>query len=167
MDKLLPIPRPKELFGSTTRYHTACGWVYVTINKDEDGYPLEVFSSMGKCGGCALAMLESVSRTLSVALRCGVDAGELASQYIGIQCPNGSWEEGTRVTSCSSAIGMALKRVLDRVGGDSAPETKGVADIAVDVVGAIDGAGGSAEEELAKSNITTMQERYRVLWDKE
>ena len=47
---------------------------------------------------------------------CGVDAGEMAGQYVDIKCNSGGlWDDGVQITSCVSAIGLAVKRVLDRL----------------------------------------------------
>lgn len=120
MDKLKPEPRPKSYEGTTERFRTGCGWVYVTVNVNESGYPIEVFARMGKVGGCGAAFLESLGRTLSVALRCGVDASELAAQYVAIQCEGATWEGGNKLTSCAAAVGLAISRVL---GVDRPPPT--------------------------------------------
>ena len=111
----LPPRRAKMLSGTTPRYKTGCGWVYITINVDDSGYPVEVFAHMGKSGGCGSAILESIGRLISVSLRCDVDAAELASQLVNIECPNKTFDEGIHITSCPSAIGQAVKDVLAKL----------------------------------------------------
>ncbi len=156
--KLLPPPRPQTYPGSTTRYSTACGKVYVTVCVDSFGYPVEVFARMGKVGGCPSAFLEAVSRTISVALRCGIDAAEIASQYIGINCTGGAWDQGTRITSCVTAIGLELKRVMN--GLSAKPE--GTADDKDNLTEqALLAADDIVNDELAEAT-ATIKEQARV-----
>lgn len=112
--EISPLPeRPKQYEGTTTRYKTACGWLYVTVNTDDQGNPMEVFAKMGKVGGCGSIFLESIGRTLSVALRSGVDPVELTEQFIGLGCPSRSVDDGVVIFSCAHAIGLALTKVLE------------------------------------------------------
>lgn len=112
--RLLPRGRPGVCYGDTPRFRTACGWVYITVNADGSGYPFETFARMGKMGGCSSAMLESLGRVASAALRCGVDAEVLVKQLHGIKCPGGAWDEGERIDSCAAAFGLAIQWMLGR-----------------------------------------------------
>ncbi|VAX24455.1 Ribonucleotide reductase of class II (coenzyme B12-dependent) [hydrothermal vent metagenome] len=115
-----PFARPDMVFGSTQRTNTGCGHMYITINEDGNGSPLELFSSLGKAGGCAASQTESIGRLVSLALRAGVDADEIRKQLIGISCHQPAWDKGARISSCADAIGKALaKRSSPGNGGGS------------------------------------------------
>ncbi len=107
--KLTPRPRPKVTKGVTERVTTGCGYIYVTVNFDEKGI-CEVFSSLGKAGGCASAQLEATSRLISLAARSGIDIGSVAKHLRGIHCPSVAWEEGRAILSCADAIASVLEK---------------------------------------------------------
>jgi len=107
-----PRPRPEVIRGTTTKILTGCGNLYITINEDENGMPFEVFTSMGKAGGCASSQLEAIGRLVSLALRCGLDTHSIIEQLNGIRCPNPSWERGGRIFSCADALAKVIERRL-------------------------------------------------------
>ena len=104
-----PRKRAKITTGVTERVTTGCGPLYVTVNSDEQGI-CEVFSTLGKAGGCASAQLESTCRLISLALRAGVDVSSVVRQLRGIRCPSIAWEEGKSVLSCADAIASVLEK---------------------------------------------------------
>jgi ribonucleoside-diphosphate reductase alpha chain len=108
---ILPRNRPKSTQGFTEKVTTGCGKVYVTVNSDEQGI-CEVFTSLGKAGGCASAQLEATSRLISLALRSGVDTASVMKHLRGIRCPSIAWEDGHAVLSCADAIATVLERYL-------------------------------------------------------
>ncbi|MCF7872744.1 MAG: TSCPD domain-containing protein, partial [Candidatus Omnitrophica bacterium] len=110
-----PKPRPEVILGTTTKVTTGCGNLYVTLNQDENGNFFEVFTQMGKAGGCAASQLEAVGRLVSLALRGGIDIKVIVEQLKGIRCPSPSWDKGKKIFSCSDAISRVLeKRGLDQ-----------------------------------------------------
>ncbi len=110
-----PRPRPDMAKGQTMKIGTGCGNLYITINEDEYG-PNEVFSQMGKTGGCAAAQSEAVSRLASLAFRAGVEPHEVMEQLGGIRCPLPAWGQGGMVLSCPDAISKVLKTYLGENG---------------------------------------------------
>src|SRR4030042_610426 len=105
--KLTPRPRPKVTKGVTERVTTGCGYIYITVNFDAKGIS-EVFTTLGKAGGCAAAQLEAIRRLPSVALRSGIDIDSIVKHLRGIRCPSVAWEEGRAVLSCADAIASVL-----------------------------------------------------------
>jgi ribonucleoside-diphosphate reductase alpha chain len=104
--------------GRTIRMQTGCGKLYVTINEDDQGL-CEVFSTMGKAGGCTASQSEAISRLISLALRSGISADEVVNDLQGISCPMPSWQNGGQVLSCADAIGKAIQMYRQgRLGGD-------------------------------------------------
>ena len=112
---LVPRSRPKVTSGYTELVNTGCGHIYVTVNSDEQGI-CEVFSSLGKAGGCASAQLEATCRLISLALRSGIEPTAIVKHLRGIRCPSIAWEEGHAVLSCADAIGSVLEK---HMGGES------------------------------------------------
>lgn len=115
---LIPRKRSKITSGVTERVTTGCGYIYVTVNSDEQGI-CEVFSSLGKAGGCASAQLEATCRLISLALRSGVDVASIVRQLRGIRCPSIAWEEGKAILSCADAIASVLEK---HMGGETEPK---------------------------------------------
>jgi ribonucleoside-diphosphate reductase alpha chain len=109
--KLAPRKRPKVTTGVTERVNTGCGYIYVTVNFDSQGIS-EVFSTLGKAGGCAAAQLEAISRLTSLALRSGIDIDSIVKQLRGIRCPSIAWEQGHAILSCADAIASVLEKYI-------------------------------------------------------
>ncbi len=108
-EAIVPRRRARTTTGVTERVSTGCGHIYVTVNKDERGI-CEVFSSLGKAGGCASAQLEAISRLISLCLRSGVEPSAIVKHLRGIRCPSIAWEEGHAILSCPDAIGSVLEK---------------------------------------------------------
>ena len=114
----VPRERPRQTHGITERVRTGHGNMYVTVNLDDAGRPFEVFGTMGKAGGCDAALLEAVSRLVSLALRAGIDTGEVTRQLRGITCCP-AWDDGTLVRSGPDAVAIVLDKLTEGMAGES------------------------------------------------
>lgn len=103
--------RPKKITGSTLLMHTGCGKMYVTINEDNEGV-FEVFTQLGKSGGCQATQSEAIARLISLALRSGVDTARIVAQLRGIRCPSPTLTENGAILSCPDAIAKALESYI-------------------------------------------------------
>jgi ribonucleoside-diphosphate reductase alpha chain len=110
--EIAPRPRPEVIIGTTTKVATGCGNLYVTINVDEEGKPFELFTQMGKAGGCAASQLEAIGRLVSLAFRAGIEVRSIIEQLRNIRCPSPSWEKGQRIFSCADAIARVIEQRL-------------------------------------------------------
>ena len=114
----VPRGRPRQIRGITERVRTGHGNMYVTVNVDPGGLPFEVFGTMGKAGGCDAALLEAVSRLVSLALRAGIETGEVTRQLRGITCCP-AWDEGVLVGSGPDAVALVLDNLMSGIDAGS------------------------------------------------
>ena len=110
--KIVPRPRPEVTTGTTSKVSTGCGNLYITINLDEQRRPFEVFTQMGKAGGCAASQLEAIGRLVSLAFRSGIEVKSIIEQLRNIRCPSPSWEKGQRIFSCADALARVIEKRL-------------------------------------------------------
>jgi len=104
--------RPRALTGKTYQMQTGCGPLYITINEDDQGL-FEVFTTMGKAGGCAASQCEAIGRLVSLSWRSGIDPTPVVRQLRGISCHKPAGFGPNRVLSCADALAIAVHTHLD------------------------------------------------------
>jgi ribonucleoside-diphosphate reductase alpha chain len=110
--------RPGKLRGTTIRKETPLGTMFVNITEDDKGQPFEVFLTLGKAGGSAMADAEAMGRLISLALRSGIPLMEIHKQLRGISSDRAVGLGPSKVLSVPDAIGIALEEWWrDRVSG--------------------------------------------------
>ncbi|SDC80798.1 ribonucleoside-diphosphate reductase class II [Candidatus Frackibacter sp. WG12] len=115
-DKIYPQKRPLAALGETIKYDTGCGKLYLTININKEGEPIETFLTTGSDGGCNV-MTEAVSRLTSMALRAGIAPEKVIDQLRSTStCPSFMYRKGKGKNltgrSCSDVVGRALNEIL-------------------------------------------------------
>jgi ribonucleoside-diphosphate reductase alpha chain len=140
--KIMPRKRPDVIKGTTRIMKTGCGNIYVTVNEDEEGHLFELFTSMGKAGGCAASQSEAIGRLVSLAFRSNIEPDEVINQLRGIMCHSPTWYEGGRILSCSDAIANALQRYREKGSKGNGDSHK-----VVMLMGACPECGGAIEHE--------------------
>ena len=102
--------RPDTLRGTTHRLETPLGTMFVNITEDDKGQPFEVFITLGKAGGSAMADAEAMGRLISLALRSGIPIMEVHKQLRGISSDRAVGLGTSKVLSVPDAIGIALEQ---------------------------------------------------------
>jgi ribonucleoside-diphosphate reductase alpha chain len=116
--KLSPRIRPDVVSGKTYKVKTGYGALFVTVNDDESGAPLEVFATLGKSGGFFQEQSEALCRLISTALRSRIKAEEIIKQLKGIRGPMPVMTNRGTILSLPDAIAQILEA---HVTGDSKP----------------------------------------------
>lgn len=114
-NKVVKRERPKALKGWTYQMQTGCGPLYITINEDNVGL-FELFTTMGKAGGCAASQCEAIGRMVSLAWRSGVPAKQVIKQLVGISCHKPSGFGENKILSCADAVAKAIEMHLKNNG---------------------------------------------------
>lgn len=111
--------RPDTLYGVTERiniprFGNQSGKCYVNVNVDEFGHAFEVFVTVGDSGGEINSWADGLAKTLSNALRAGVDVDILADDLMGIRGPHTpATDAGDDIYSVPDAVGVVLRRFAD------------------------------------------------------
>jgi ribonucleoside-diphosphate reductase alpha chain len=101
--------RPDKLRSTSIRKETPLGTMFVHITEDDKGQPFEVFVTLGKAGGSAMADAEAMGRMISLALRSGIPLMEVHRQLRGISSDRAVGLGPNKVLSVPDAIGLALE----------------------------------------------------------
>ena len=101
--------RPDKLRSTSIRKETPLGVMFVHITEDDRGQPFEVFVTLGKAGGAAMADAEAVGRLISLALRSGIPVSAIHKQLRGISSDRAVGLGPNKVLSMPDAIGLALE----------------------------------------------------------
>ncbi|MEG0872640.1 MAG: adenosylcobalamin-dependent ribonucleoside-diphosphate reductase [Clostridia bacterium] len=114
-------PVAREYFGTTlgttNKYKTACGSLWVTVNRDQEGNLIEIFINTSKAGICK-SNIDAIGRILSAGLRSGIKVDVLIEQIQGIQCQacRGEIAKGNKLDglSCPDIVSKALAQEYAR-----------------------------------------------------
>jgi len=108
-------PRPRLSRGVTIQKHSPLGSIFVTVNDDEEGEPLEVFVTAGKAGSDVTSMAEAMGRLASLVLRVASPLTprerlrEIVHQLKGIGGARSTGFGKDRVRSLPDAVAQAIE----------------------------------------------------------
>src|SRR3990167_3525224 len=121
-DQVVPVAqRPMILRGRTYKISTPVGEAFITINRDEQDHPFEVFITVGKGGMHTMADAEAMGRLVSLSLRLGRNghpadpkevAAAIVNQLKGIGGASSVGFGKNRVMSLADAIAKVLAEDL-------------------------------------------------------
>ena len=86
--------------------------MYINVGFDDENKPFELFTTLGRAGGCDSANLEAIARLASMSLRSGVPAENIIDQLKGITCCP-IWDKGTLVKSVPDAMAHVLEHRIN------------------------------------------------------
>ena len=104
--------RPEVLTGFTKKFKTGTGTLYVTVNVDENGRPIEVFTNAS--GSVAPAELEAIARLVSIALQYGIPLDEIVDQLVQPVDPVSYKFSPEGLRSNAHGIALALKEAVSK-----------------------------------------------------
>ena len=112
----LPVPRTERLAGHTYKIDTSHGNMYVTVNHNREGRPVECFVVIGKSGDCDSSFTETIGRLITLGLKANAPISEMVEQLQGIGCNCVDWDEDSKMLP---SIPEGISRVLmSYVGGN-------------------------------------------------
>lgn len=107
------VERPKVLNGRTHRISSPIGGMYVTVNRDNQGHPYEVFVNVGKAGGTTPSFSEALGRLISLGLRNGITVKEVHKQLRGISSDRAFGFGNGKVASGPDAVALVLEEYME------------------------------------------------------
>jgi ribonucleoside-diphosphate reductase alpha chain len=114
-------PRPRALTGATYEIMTPLGKAFVTVNRNGDNQPFEVFCNVGKAGSDTAAVSEAIGRLISLVLRLPSPMtpsdrmGQVVEQLAGIGGGRPMGFGPQRVRSLPDGIAQVLSQESGRV----------------------------------------------------
>jgi hypothetical protein len=121
--------RPKTATGMTTEKDSPIGKVFVTLNMDEHGEPLEIFINAGKAGSDMFSVSEALGRALSLSLRIESPMtpmerlNEIHDQFEGIGGSNSIGMGKNKIKSMPDAVAKAIEDILVQQASTRQPST--------------------------------------------
>lgn len=113
-----PIPnkeksnRPNVLEGKTSKHRSGCGSLFITVNElNEEPFELFVHHSSGGCQ----SNMEAIGRLITLALKSGINVGELIAQLDKIKCVTAAQSSKSEGNSCAQIIGMRLLKFSEEL----------------------------------------------------
>ena len=109
--------------GSTYKKGSSCAHsMYVTVNKTEQGKPFEIFTNSS--GGCS-SNIGTITRLVSLALRCGVSVKSIIGELKENKCPACQLLRRQGNTEVSLSCGSAIAEALEESYGETVDKPKG------------------------------------------
>lgn len=111
------VERGYRLSGTTYKLDTPQGKAFITVNKDSEGNPMEVFANVGKAGSDVAALSEALGRLISGWLRVSENplrtAKEIVMQLLGIGGSRSVGFGSKRVSSIPDAVAKVIAEDCD------------------------------------------------------
>lgn len=113
-ERILLEARARVLPSQTTRLSTALGTAFVTLTRDSEGQPFEIFLNVGKAGSETYATAEALGRLISLALRLNSPASraERARQIADQLDHIGAMANSAVQPSIPDALAKVLREAL-------------------------------------------------------
>ena len=103
--------RPKYLTGMTHKVKSGCCDLYVTVNYNESGNPMEVFIQTAGTG-CNASNV-ALGRMISVALQNGISVQDVVKQLSKVNCVSAIKNKNSEGKSCADVVGKCLMDNFD------------------------------------------------------
>ncbi len=111
--------RPKYLTGMTHKVKSGCCDLYVTVNYNESGNPMEVFIQTAGTG-CNASNV-ALGRMISVALQNGISVQDVVKQLSKVNCISAIKNKNSEGKSCADVVGKCLLNVVQNVPVNNTP----------------------------------------------